>query len=372
MFIKIAERLRPYSHLPGTFFVLPGTAIRLQLFPTLIKIEGLFGADPVALGALALTLHGPIEDFTAQQDLEIGCIRVWGKTTGGFFRYCIKALQNNENQGFTLFVEKAPQDIIGCRYEGTWHFTGGNSLPSGSHAICTPQQCAPPAEPFAISVIERLSLGNHKSQDFELIRRRQDFCEIFPLWHRLGLLVPAALQSPLGTCQLLKECQQAIDNNQPEKILPYFRRLYVASFDFALSPRRYDTDFHGIADGCVSIMQGSPMGILSVGVQLIRSLFIQETQTEIQLLPALPPEFHCGRYLHIACNGGELEIEWTKKAIRRATFLAHETRTIAFVFKDKNKCRIRISNQDRGRSYSSGEPLEISAGTTYWLDNFTR
>ena len=56
MRITIGLRHHPFTHVPGTFVVLPGSTLQLQIFPTLIKVAG--------HEEIPLTLEGPIEKFT--------------------------------------------------------------------------------------------------------------------------------------------------------------------------------------------------------------------------------------------------------------------------------------------------------------------
>src|SRR5262245_38465972 len=146
MKIKIAERLRPFSHLSGTCCVIPFTAIRLQIFPTLIR---LFRYDenplPTYLGEVSLHLTGPIKDFTMQQDLEKGGIKVWGKSLEGFFRYAIFPVEDTLHLKFDRKVDCTPS-LSYTQKENEFIF----SLP---------------IKTFSPELNERLSLGNHKLQD---------------------------------------------------------------------------------------------------------------------------------------------------------------------------------------------------------------
>ena len=61
--ISIAERFKPFSHTPGTKYILPYSTLTVQVFPTLIRVEE---------REIPLELTGPVVDFTAQIDLEKG------------------------------------------------------------------------------------------------------------------------------------------------------------------------------------------------------------------------------------------------------------------------------------------------------------
>lgn len=377
MRIEIAERLRPFSHLPGTTFVLPASSLGVVVFPCLIRFHDLTGSIPIVLGEIALDLEGPIDDFTALLDLENGKLKVWGKSAKGYFRYTIKALEHV--LGVAVLLEKAPQDelIIKCRGRLSSEET---SITLGNEVVISERIFNANTVSFDfLQEMERLSLGNHKLQDWELVRRRCSFTEIFPIWHRLGMILSSQFKDATGTALLLEVCQRAIAGNAPEKILKTFRHLFLAGFEGVLTPRLVDTDFHGIKYqdqtlSDVSEVQGTALILLTQGAKLIRSLFIQDHTQGVLVLPALPPEFHCGRLLQARCGKqGVLSFEWSKKSVRRMTFSASESQQIAFFFFDhETKCRLRNSYKDKGIAYIPGSQIEVIAGQHYWFDNFQR
>ncbi len=61
----------------------------------------------------------------------------------------------------------------------------------------------------------------------------------------------------------------------------------------------------------------SPLAFLTEGARLIRNHFIEEEPNGIKILPALPPECHAGRLINVAIKGVNLDLEWSKKTIRR-------------------------------------------------------
>lgn len=360
MRIEIAERLHPFAHCPGMSFVLPNSQLSVQIFPALLRVRDLAHPVPQVLADVHLDLKGPLTDFTALLDLERQELRVFGESAHGYFRYILKA---QGLKGMTLSVDKAPQTDISCSSSGIWT-VAKTSVP-------------PPA--YSPDPLERLSLGSHQKQDWELIRRKGSWHAIFPIWYRLGQLIPTdpILGKSNGTALLLDECRCAIAAHAPEKILEKFRTLFLAGFEGVLSPRLVDADFQGLICQGQNLsseqdLQGSPLTLLVEGAKLIRSLFLKETETAISLLPELPPEFHCGRFLHVKCGRqGVLNMEWSKKAMRRMTFAALENQKIRFLFSQK-MCRLRTSYQDAGQDYYAGTELEIEAGRSYWFDCFQK
>jgi hypothetical protein len=374
MRITIAEKLRPFSHHSGTSFVLPGSSQGLKIYPSYIQVVDLSVSSPRVLAEFYLDIEGPVKDFTVIQDLEKGCLNVFGNSIKGYFRYRIHAIANTD--GMIVIVEKAPE--AGIVFEIAKE---KKVLKAGERAIFTGSQHNDDHKKiYSAQSSERLSLGSHKSQDWELVRRRLSFADIFPIWFRIGQLVPMFDSTQLiGTAQLLNDCKDAISANAPEKILEYFERVFLTAFDGVLSPRLIDTDFQGIKYrgqdlSLLPAVEGSPLAILTEGARLIRSLFVQENNKQISILPAIPPEFHCGRFLDIKCGErGELCLEWTKKSIRRMTYLAKENQTLSFVFANHEKaCRLRTSFKDPGSVYTPGTLIDLLAGNSYWFDNFQR
>lgn len=373
MHIEIAERLRPFSHTPGIYFILPGSCYRVQVFPTCFRIDDLSGALPVFVAQLNMNLKGPLEQFTVEQDLERGQIRIWGVSKEGLFRYRLKAIA--KESGIMIDIEKAPEQGVTFQCRGLWSFEDSQPFYAGENRLFGTQNLfgiIPPL--YKPPLIDRLSLGNHKSQDWEMIRRRRDFAEILPIWHRLGQLVPKQnSQNDVGTLKLLKACQQAMNASAPEHILSHFENVFLAGFEGGLSPRLEDSDFMGILSNPSPEYEGGiPLELLSRGADLIRSLFLQLSINSIDLLPACPPSFFCGRLINVIYEGlGSVDIEWTKKTMRCMSFTAATSQTIIVMSHDgQQHCRVRQSTKDCGRPYQMGSSLKVIAGQKYWFDNF--
>lgn len=380
MRITIAERLKPFSHKPGTVLMLPGSSISLSVFPTRLFILDLAKGMPQLVANVVFNLEGPMVGFTVIQDLEKGLIQVFGETAdGGYIRYSVQALE--DGKAVVLFLERGPDKGIEIKYEMDETSEKSKRIFPKEKMVFSREMRSNEELTFtSFSSAERLSLGSHKQQDWELVHRRLSFTEIFPIWHRLGQLIPPLFSKSLtGTALLLEKCQEAIAANAPDKVLVPFRKLFISGFSGILSPRLIDCDFQGIKGidvdfSLVNDNKATSLILLTEGAKLIRSLFLQEKDQEIRILPALPPEFHCGRFLDIKCaKEGLLSLEWTKKSLRQMTFTASKDQRIAFAFfNHERKCRIRTSNKDRGVSYVPGTQLDIVAGQNYWLDNFER
>ncbi len=375
MSITIAERLRPFSHRPGVKVLVPGSSYSLQIFPAYLKIADLRQAQASTLAEWQLSIEGPVDQFTVLQDLEKRKISVWGQAQNGYFRYHCYLTENR--QEIVLEVEKASPAGL------TYQSSGNKELQGNLDAkqLLTLFTFATPCMATS-SLTERLSLGNHKAQEWELIRRRSSMIEVFPLWHRLGLLTSTPLlasdeETEEGTLKLVKKCQEAIHLGKPETIVPAFTQLFLAGFDEMLMPRLTDSEYRGYS--LTSLSQNyiaSALTLLTMGSSLIRQLFFQQKKETYELdtyriLPHLPPEFFCGRLLNIPCSKGLLDLEWTKKTMRRLIFKSHTAGTLRFDFqKGVKSFRLKRALGDRGQRYPVHTPLTVESNECLYLDNF--
>ncbi|MFZ0564975.1 MAG: hypothetical protein WAM28_02120 [Chlamydiales bacterium] len=327
--ISIAQKPFVFSHLPGSTCLIPGTSFQVVAFPTRIEIYELCPNKKRLVKQIQLDIKGPVQKFIMKQDLQRGCVSIWSE------KLCCHILPNLD----VVFRKKAPH----------WF----------SH------------------VKEQLSLGSHKKQEWEAIRKRGDFREIFPIWFRLGTLLnlpEREYNDEDGMFSLLQQCLRAAESNRPETILSPFKKLFLAAFEGMLVPRLKDEQFQGILPDNAPISPSSPLYLLKEGAKLIRSLFIQSSKNEIAILPHLPPQFFAGRMLHLSCPPfGEIDLEWSKKQIHRLVFRAHQDGELSFRFHSSlSSFRLRTERRDKGKILACDKPLEIKSGCDYLLDQFQK
>ncbi len=366
MRIKIAERLKPFSHVPGEPCLLPGTFFRCCIFPALIKIDSLAHAQPEPFAILPLDVEGPLKDFTVLQDLERGIVQVWGHSAKGYFRYRLIPHQTGTHPGIWLQIEKAPTEGLQVNH---LQCCAGDQVLITQMGTEKKVGSIPP-----LSVCnERLSLGNHKAQDWTLIRRRLNLGEIMPIWFRLGNQIALPDRPvPQGTMVLLEKCRQLILEKDRLHVLQAFRDLFLAGFEGMLSPRLTDADYQGYhLPPLEASFEASPLVLIREGAELIRSLFIQEQEMQTAILPVLPVEFHCGRMMGIEIKDlGSINLEWSKKTIRRMVLNSRCEMEYTFVFKEAHSFRLRSSFQDAGERILCGKPLAFEKDKVYFFDNF--
>jgi len=336
MKISIAERLKPFSHLPGAACIIPGTCWEIEAFPTLLR----FGKKI----ELKLGLTGPVEEFTLQQDLEKNCVWVFGKAKEGFYRLRIEG----SDSGFDLYAEKMPPIPGPLKAKESFHIG---------------------AEVLFISnpAFERLSLGSHKSQDWDQVQRRSDLKEILPILFCLGQKIPLIAPQPLtGTARLL---ELPTDRNQAASALEAFLK---AAFAKILVPRLTDDDHQGLVPE--EAAEGNPSFLLQEGAKLVRSLFFKQNERRIKFLPHLPVPLDCGRMTDLKAPGiGTLDLEWSKKLLRRCIVRASTSGEVVVELQSELKTfRVRTSLKEKGRRQSASEPLLLEAGKSYYLDCFQK
>lgn len=322
MTISITARLRPFSHRPGARCVLPGSHWKIEAFPTLLRIGDI---------DVPLEVTGPVRNFTLQQDLEKNCAWVFGDAQEGFYRIKVEA----KEEGFELFFDRFP------------------------HAKRRKEKKFFPREItfFLPQYWERLSLGSHKAQDWDLVRRRLDLKEILPVLFGLGQKIPRLPPQPLrGTARLLEVPKD------PKQILPAFEAIFLAAFHEIAVPRLNDDEHQGLCPEEAEV--GHPFFLLQETEKRIRALFFSQDERRLSFLPSSP--FAAGRMIDVQVEGvGSLDFEWAKGIPRRIVFRASTSGEVVLLF-PKGVTSFRAEKKKR----KAEEPLLLEAGKTYLLDRF--
>jgi hypothetical protein len=315
--IAIAERLKPFSHSPGASCLIPWSSWKVQAFPALLKFENLISSEKLDS---RLDWKGPVLDFTLELDLEKGVVWVYGHTAEGYRRVSIEMTPEG------LALEKKVI-LPGSKIE---------------------------------KPLERLSLGMSKSLDWELVGRRHLMAEVFPVWFRLGQMVPEA-----GTAALFQTCEKT-------EVAKLYLKIFLAGFEGILTPRLSDTDHQGILSD--EQFPKSPLALLTEGAKNIRSLFFKEAEQEWAFLPCLSPEFHAGRFLQLQTRAGDkIDFEWSKKLLQKVIIHPADGREIFISLpKPLKSCRLRSSLKQKGIRHSFEKPLVLARSQTLFLDRFEK
>lgn len=138
-------KFRPFTHVPGTSFLLPGTNLVCRIYPALIVT---YDGDK-EMGRKELHF-GPLEQFTVVQELEKGFIQLTGFAKDGFVRHKIEGKKVN---------------------------------------------------------FEKLYLGCDKQQKWPDIGYRLNMKELLPLWYALGQQIPKLDGDIFSGASLASNCK---------------------------------------------------------------------------------------------------------------------------------------------------------------------
>ncbi len=319
MRIKIAVKLRPFSHKPGTRCLIPYSSWEISVFPAKLFFYNLAKHEELEI---SLPIKGPVGGFTILQDMEKGRVEVFGRGKRGYFRYFITTDGIKFAKG-----EKIPLPFL-AKIE----------LPTSQ---------------------KRLSLGVHKKQDWDLIQRRSDMAEVFPFWIRLSQLIPQAPLAKVGTAVLVEEGR--------------FDLAFQTAFQGILCPRLCDENHLGILPEIETEKGASPLGLIHYGAEQIEALFFYEEGNTIHLLPNLPKELHAGRFVHLTTSkGDDIDIEWSKKELKKVILRPGKDRSIQLALQSRLRAfRLRTGLRQKGEECRHCQSLTLEKGKTLYLDRFT-
>mgnify|MGYP003455507818 FL=1 len=361
MNITIAHRMRPFSHKMGSVFLLPNSHFKVELFPTLLRFTDLENRiEPLEI---RLFIRGPIQSFTVELDLETGSICVFGSTLDGYIRYSLFYKASK----LLLLCEKTPS---------TLQLQYGSTL-----SQLKPKQTLAIPVPFCLEsqgLQERLHLGIHKAQDWELVQRRFNLQEIFPFWLALAQWVPSIAyeDNDQGMFLLIHKCQRAIEKKEKLQIINCFKNVFLAAFEGVFVPRLFDSDYQGIIDLEEKALPA--VALLLQSAKLLRRLFFVEEENLFSILPCVPPELHCGRIIQLQTTKlDRIDIEWSKKRLHGLFIQTSSTRpVICQLPKEISSCRLRVHRKDKGQKLQVANEgtLQIPAlaHAKAWLDRFEK
>ena len=320
--IEIREKIAPFSHLPGTQCIVPLSDWIVTVFPALLRISE----------SIAIPIHitGPVSQFLVQMDLERDCVWISGVAREGYYRLKLSAFE----EGLALIVDRSPKEGI---------LINSQRLKAKDKILIASGGKTVPQRP-----VERISLGNWKAQDWDLVRRRTDPREFVPALYLLGQKTPAGTAKG-GTAALLAKSE--------------LRSFFLTALSGLLVPHLTDVLHQGIAPEEQG--SGDPLALLSMTYQKIRSFLIEE-ESQIHILPRLPNEWVAGRATGLQVRFGRIDLEWTKGSIRRLIIHSHEEASVAFAF-SKSVGSFRCD----GKRIANGEFLFLKPGITL-LDRFQK
>lgn len=325
--ILIDERLRPFSHLPGTKMPLPFSEKGVQVFPAAIRMLPENKLIP-------LKISGPVKNFTCMLDLERGVIKVFGEAVSGYFRYYIFA----EDEKVCFFQDR------------------GNPVLTEDQSLVFADKLSPSKK------FEKFSLGSNKTLDWELVKRRNQLEEILPVWFRVGQMFKCSFEH--GSESLLQE--MLISTGLPSKAA--FLNFFQTGFSGVFQPEQVDNSYLGMTMPPLESNQNTLSGLVE-GYNKIRSLMILEKESDCAILPEILLFFPHGKIAGIHTSFGEIDVEWTKNHIRQMVIHCKHPSKVHFSFPKTHKnCRLKTA--DLHLNLSLNCTLDLRADTRYFFSHF--
>jgi hypothetical protein len=192
--------------------------------------------------------------------------------------------------------------------------------------------------------------------------------EVLPLWYQFGS--PSSVKNePSST--LFGSIIQAIRTKDTKAIHPAFEALFSAGVEGMFVPKREDDCFLGYNMPIWPDEVNLP-AVPDHVAAAIRSLFLVEEGSVIDLLPCLPREYVSGRLLHEKLFLGHIiNIEWRKGVLRRMLLRSANDGLVTFRSPLRTGYIRTLRKPGRKKHFLFGEPIEVQKGEEFLLDNFS-
>ncbi|MBN2479193.1 MAG: hypothetical protein JXA94_03110 [Parachlamydiales bacterium] len=356
MQIKINQKFYFFTQEIKNTFLILNTHYSVKIYPGLLLFSDLISKKKSF--RVFLNFKGPVKDFKIFQDLKEGFLKISFHIENGFVSY--KILPKDKN--LQIYFEKAPQEGLDYQFDikDKVFSKDSRALPIEMLSFVKPQ--------------EFLSFGVFKKQDLTLINRRLSLLEIFPIIFFMSQFYIDVDKINTPADELLLKIKSNILNQEKDKLDFHFLTLIKALFFDAFVPRVQDEYFQNIIPYYENLNDLNPIYILKETSRLIRSLFIQEDVQEILILPCLLPIFHAGRFLNIETSFALIDIEWSKKLIRKVIIKAKETKKIKLSFQSKIKS-FRLKNFENSKlfkTFKNHDLITFEKEKVYFLDRFQK
>ncbi|MCF7806622.1 MAG: hypothetical protein K9M07_05625 [Simkaniaceae bacterium] len=351
--IKIRQTLKPFSHQIPTRCLIPKTTVAVAFAPGILKFQDFISDQEFSL---SMEVKGPISNFTVEQEIDRGKVIVFMETATGYFRYVM--FRDREN--LILKFEKMPRKGILIDFQNV-----KDVYFKKDELILFKMPYTPPMGKRA-----QLFLGCNKAQDAELIARRSDLKEILPLLFALAQETPIIDEEIKmeGAFELFGHLKQHLEERDLKKAETDLLALYGAGFEDMFIPRANDTDFQGVTK---TTSTQNPALILNQLKSLILSLFVKIEGEEIYILPHLLPSFVSGRLKGVTTSFGKIDLEWSKKQLKRVAIYATDNQKLIIKFPKKLKSyRLTVDRWWTDTERLTHSPLRVIAKHNYYLDRF--
>ncbi|MCB1212708.1 MAG: hypothetical protein KDK40_00250 [Chlamydiia bacterium] len=351
--IQFSHPLRPFSHHLGTTLLLPRSPLVVRCFPTRLEFLSVDHLDKdTPLGSLEWRNSGPIEGFTVRFDMDRERVELWGHSEKGLFHYIFWWSGDH----LQLKTRRLPSEIEGPFIEGSI----ACKVISGG-------------EERAVHSSNNLYLGVSKKQEWESIARRNSLREFLPFLYRQGEWYPEIPPPTGGVGEIFSQWKQKIDESDASTCEKLIGSLFSTGYRDFCTPTLVDS-FHRGYGLSQPTEDDRALAICSTFSELLRRHFVRCDDRKIHLLPLLLPSLRCGRLIGIELGeGNRLDLEWSKKEVRRCVLRIATPRPFQFVeAKGMQSFRLRRESEQMGKRFLVGDVLPIDTSGNYLLDQFTK
>ena len=350
--IEIRQKLRPYSSLAGIEVPYPSIGRVFQIYPTKVFID----KNEETELAVDWKFSKPVQKITTFFNLIQAKVEVYLDFEKGVLHY---ELYENA-KGLVLAPVRNTMGGASIKVDGSLF-----------------KKVALNKEVLLLPTVQKeggskeiLSLGSHKKQEIEGLLKREDFKEILPILFSLGQMCEvSSIKQAVGHLKVLKEVKKLIESSEHDLILPHLKPLLHSAFSGLFVPHLEDIFYWRGGEELKNAP--SSFTLLRELYQLTRSLFIQSNKKELFFLPHLPKELFCGRLLQVEERDLLIDIEWTKKSLRRMRIKALEDVSLQLHFqKPIQKCRVSVNNKPI--VFKNKQRLIFEKSKTYIFDRFEK
>lgn len=340
MKIQSVQRFAPFTHQRGVKLLIPNSSFAAVIYPTYLDFTHF---KRTSKGFIRFAHSAPFKHVTVQLDLERGCVIVWGESDRSYFRYHLFASEDR----LYFYPQK-----------GDLQF----SIEGDDVELCKVRPVIP------IRSLERLSLGVHKKQEWPLMFQRAEPQEIVPFLYALGQWTDQILPSSLNQGAL-----SLVPSLVPPDFESHFQDFFRLAFhtDGLFYPTLKDEGGWGFHLPPVEESTHS-FHLAAYLYQSLRSLLFISQERQMHFLPHLPKSFHCGRLINLQTPEAQVDIEWSKKVIRRVVIRARRDAEVSLHFRHVKTMRVRHSRTERGAQMDVNNSLKLKEGSVYFLDNFQK
>lgn len=353
MQIKLLEKFNILSHDIGRSFLVLKTSYFVKIYPGLLFFKDLNSDKQFKI---FLKFNGPVKNFTIIQNLLNGNLEVFFHTEDGFVSYKIST---EENSGI-LFFDRITDQNFKIEFN---ELKDVNAKETIKLPIKTISSLVPN---------EKIFFGIHKKPDLYFVKKREDILEILPF---IFLYSQFYLDVGYSCCLrkdcLLKDFDKEILRKDKQELTQKLLNIFKVHFFGAFIPRLNDEEYQNI----VSYFEkdANPFCVFIRLYHSIKSLFINTKDDELSILPCLLTDLHHGRVLNFQTPFGVIDLEWSKKLLKKVIFKPSKDVSLKLVLQSSIKnFRLREGKNEKGQIFNNEDVGTFQNGKIYLLDKFMK